>query len=596
MSSSGWRAAGRAAEHVADAPRVLVLDGDMVPALTIARSLARRGARADIAGHTVRPLSSYSRHCARYWPCPDPLGDVDRYLDWLARHCADQRYDLVIPVTERTLVPLSRQRAVLADVPLAMPAADSLELVLDKSQTMALAERLGVSVPQGVRVESLARLEEVAPDLKFPVVLKPERSIGSGVDGVSQLQVSYAFDHVELRAGCTHALRFGAVLLQEYFAGEGVGVELIADRGAIVYSFQHRRLHEVPLTGGGSSLRVSEPVNATLREASRKLVAALDWHGVAMVEFKFDPATGEYRLMEINGRFWGSLPLAVAAGADFPGMLLQLELDGAVRAPGPYRTGVLCRLLSRDVSWYEAVLRGAAPARIVTLPTRLEVLRGLGQFFSPRHRFDVQSVGDPLPGLVDLGRIVGSYAARLRTLVRERLFLARQKKAWRSGAVGGQLAGAARLLFVCYGNINRSALADILLRPYAEDSGYALVSAGFHPEGGRDMDPVMRSLVEAEGLDASGFASTALTPELLAASDLVFVMEQRHFDRVVAMEPGAAERTFLLGAHQNTEDWPAEIPDPYGSSRDQYMACYRRIAGAVDRLKSLIASADRGMA
>lgn len=572
--------------------RVLVLDGDMVPALTIARSLARRGAVVHIAGHTERPLSSYSRHCTLYWRCPNPLEAESDYLGWLDQHCSTEAYDLVIPVTERTLVPLSRQRADFDDVPLVMPAADSLDLVLDKSQTMALAEQVGVCVPQGVRVDSLAQLEAVADGLHFPVVLKPERSIGSGAAGVSQLQVSYAFDHAELRAGCTHALRFGAVLLQEYFAGQGVGVELIADRGNIAYSFQHRRLHEVPLTGGGSSLRVSEPVNAILLEASRKLIEALNWHGVAMVEFKFDPATGDYRLMEINGRFWGSLPLAAAAGADFPGMLFELERDGAVGTTTPYRNGVLCRLLSRDVSWYEAVLRGAAPARIVTLPTRGEVLRGLAQFFSPRHRYDVQSLSDPLPGLVDLGRIVGSYAARLGTLLRERRFLAAQRHGWRAGAVGRQLAGARRLLFVCYGNINRSALADILVRPYAEDSGYTVVSAGFHEEGGREMDPVMRSLVEAEGLSVDGFGSTVLTMDMLADSDLVFVMEQRHYDRIVAMDPRAGERTFLLGAHENTEGWPAEIPDPYGCPRDQYMACYRRIAGAVDRLKSLMASDD----
>lgn len=564
----------------------------MVPALTIARSLARRGASVEIAGHTERPLSSYSRHCARYLRCPDPLAAVSEFLNWLGRHCRSEAYDLVIPVTERTLVPLSRQRADFSDVRLAMPAAESLDLVLDKSQTMALAERLGVSVPQGVRVESLAQLDAVADDLNFPVVLKPERSIGSGAAGVSQLQVSYAFDHAELRSGCTHALRFGAVLLQEYFSGQGVGVELIADNGEIAYSFQHRRLHEVPLTGGGSSLRVSEPVNPTLLDASRKLVEALNWHGVAMVEFKFNPATSEYRLMEINGRFWGSLPLATAAGADFPGMLLDLELRGAVGGTTPYREGVMCRLLSRDVSWYEAVLRGAAPARIVTLPSRGEVVRGLGQFLSPRHRFDVQSIADPVPGLVDVGRIITGYASRLTTLLSERRFLARQKKAWRSGAVARQLTGARRLLFICYGNINRSALADILVRPYAEDSGYAVESAGFHPEGGRDMDPVMRSLVEAEGLSVEAFSSTVLTPGMLADSDLVFVMEQRHFDQVVALDPRAAERTFLLGAHENTEGWPAEIPDPYGSSRDQYMACYRRIAGAVDRIKSLMASVE----
>ena len=100
-----------------------------------------------------------------------------------------------------------------------------------------------------------------------------------------------------MRAKTTHALRYGSVLLQEYIGGQGVGIELIADQGKIVYAFQHLRLHEIPLTGGGSSLRTSVAVEPALLEASAKLMAALAWHGVAMVEFKRDTGSGKFSLM-----------------------------------------------------------------------------------------------------------------------------------------------------------------------------------------------------------------------------------------------------------------------------------------------------------
>lgn len=72
----------------------------------------------------------------------------------------------------------------------------------------------------------------------------------------------------------------------------------------------------------------SVPLDAEMIEASKKLLAAVDWQGVAMVEFKRDVRDGKAKLMEINGRFWGSLQLAIASGIDFPVLYLKWLLQG----------------------------------------------------------------------------------------------------------------------------------------------------------------------------------------------------------------------------------------------------------------------------
>jgi protein-tyrosine-phosphatase/predicted ATP-grasp superfamily ATP-dependent carboligase len=570
-------------------PRVLVLDADLVPCLTISRSLASRDCIVDIASHTIRPLSRYSNAVTAVFQYPDPLVAPEAFVDWLLEHVRTTHYDLVIPVTERTLVVLSDRRERVTHIKIAMPSAQSLEVVLDKAQTLALADRIGVPRPQGVALESLGQLDDLKKSLKFPVVLKPARSIGSTAGGASQLQVGYAFDAAELEAGCAHALRFGPVLLQELFPGIGVGVELIARRGKIGYAFQHRRLHEVPLTGGGSSLRKSEPVMPQLLEASERLIAALDWTGVAMVEFKLDPVTLEFCLMEINGRFWGSLPLAVAAGADFPSMLLDLELADEIKPCRPYRNNMYCRFLSRDLGWYEAVLRGGTDSRIATIPGGWEVFKGLGLFLKPGHRFDVQSVRDPLPGLADVSRLIKSYYQRLSALSTEMLFFARQRRGWKKGRVSSLISQAESMLFLCYGNINRSALADVIVRAYAEDSGITVTSAGFHQESNRPSDSVMVEVAGQRGIDMSAMRSTSVTQEMLRDSDIIFVMEKSHYDRLLGMDAGIADKVYLLGAHPNSTGWPVEISDPYGRARSNYIECYERIDEAVDSIKAIIA-------
>ena len=569
--------------------RILVLDADMVPALTIARSLSRRGCVVDVASHTSRPLSSYSNAVSCWFQYPDSLVSPETFVTWLLEHVDTRYYDLVIPVTERTLVALSSRRALLQGIDIAMPAAHSLDVVLDKSQTLALADKVGVPRPHGISITSLQDIVESEGVLRYPLVLKPARSIGSAEGEARQLQVSYVFDAFELEAGCEHALRFGSVLLQELFPGVGVGIELIARRGKIVYAFQHLRLHEVPLTGGGSSLRKSEPVLPELLAASERLIAALEWNGVAMVEFKLDPKTREFCLMEINGRFWGSLPLAIAAGADFPSMLLDLALDDEIQPCAPYRNNVYCRLLSRDLQWYEAVLREETDTRIARIPGIWEIFRGMADFLRPRHSYDVQSLRDPLPGLVDLSRIAASYLQRLHALSQERTFYALQRRAWKTGEVATTLARANSILFLCYGNINRSALADAMVRGYAEDSGIAVASCGFHPEERRPPDPVMVEVARHFGTDMSQVRSACVTPPLIQESDIIFVMEKNHYDRVLAMDGSVAGKMYLLGAHPGDTGSGVEIPDPYGRAREWYVSCHERIAEAVDNIKAVIA-------
>jgi len=561
----------------------------MVPALTVSRSLAQRGCHVYLAGHVERPLASRSNAVDAYYQYPDPLQSTDLFVEWLLAHIEANEYDLIIPVTERVVVPLSRNIEKFPRVKIALPSRESLEVALDKSKTLALAKKVGVPYPVSVTVSTVEQLSKVAATLKFPVVIKPSRSIAVVAAGSSQLQVSYAFDLSELESGCEHALKFGPVILQEYFAGDGVGIELIAKQGEIVYSFQHLRLHEVPLTGGGSSFRKSVAVMPDLLEASRKLISALGWNGVAMVEFKHNSSSDEFCLMEINGRFWGSLPLAVAAGADFPAMLFDLEVKGEVGLYPPYRDNVYCRLLSRDLHWYEAILRSDADARIVKVPDAVQVLKGLGLFLHPRHRYDVQSLGDPLPGLIDVGQVLKTYHSRALAFFDELKFRRQQRKAWSRGEVAAAISSARSILFLCYGNINRSALADVLVRGYAEDSGIVVASAGFHDEEGRPADPVMVEVAGHFDLELGNLRSSCVRQEQLRDSDVIFVMEKRHYDKLLDVDAALSKKIFLLGAHHGGARRSVEIEDPYGRTQDVYMACYEQVVEAVDEIKSVIA-------
>src|SRR5262249_50846353 len=180
----------------------------------------------------------------------------------------------------------------------------------------------------------------------FPLIIKP---VSSNVwkDGARfDLKVRTASDASSLESVAKGLLDVGPVLIQNYFEGRGVGQEFLTSEGEVVDVFQHERVHE-PLSGGGSSYRMSVSPDERMLECSKRLLSALRWTGVAMVEYKQNVSTGEFVLMEINGRFWGSLPLAVASGVDFPYRAYRVHSKQPVPPAAPYRRGLYCRNLSK---------------------------------------------------------------------------------------------------------------------------------------------------------------------------------------------------------------------------------------------------------
>jgi predicted ATP-grasp superfamily ATP-dependent carboligase len=385
--------------------RVLVTDAERPSALAMVRSLARRGywvasASSDPTAPAWRSRASRAR--VRY-PSPDldPAGAVAAII----RACQRLSIDLVIPVTDDIGLPLAGSGTEMP-ARLLVPRPDALEVVNDKADTLALARAEGIPVPDTIAVSTVGEAVARANEIGWPIVVKPRRSRLVGEQGVERYTVSYAADRTELAARVAPLEGRVGVLLQRYVQGIGVGVELLLEDGALVAAFQHRRLHEVPVTGGASSLRESVPLDPVLLEHAIRLLRPLSWTGLAMVEFKVGP-DGPV-LMEVNGRVWGSLPLAVRAGVDFPGLLVDTA-TGRARAPEApdlrYRVGVRARNSELELLWIGSVLRGFRRRPDLPYPDRREVIGAAIGLLDPRTHDDVLSLRDPGPGLAMVARL-----------------------------------------------------------------------------------------------------------------------------------------------------------------------------------------------
>jgi predicted ATP-grasp superfamily ATP-dependent carboligase len=290
------------------------------------------------------------------------------------------------------------------------PEQRILQRAFDKAVTLKYAAELGIDHPRTFEPDSLSSVGSGLQGFRYPVVLKFARTTAERLPARMRFAYRYALSRDEL-------IRFLAPyepyrifpLIQEYIPGKGVGVELCMHGATVAAAFQHERIHELPIAGGPGVYRRSVPLSEDLLDRAVTLLRAMEWQGVAMVEFRRDPATGRASLMEVNGRFWGSLPLAVKAGVNFPHVLYRTMGEGCDVRPEPYRTDVRVKQFGTHLKWFwEAfVARSVLPPE--GFMPRWRVLAEFLTSFGPRVRYDIETWDDPRPA-------VEYWMTRLRAL------------------------------------------------------------------------------------------------------------------------------------------------------------------------------------
>jgi predicted ATP-grasp superfamily ATP-dependent carboligase len=398
---------------------VLVTDARLGSALATIRSLGRAGYKV-IAADTRGKLSPgmHSRYVTRRIRYPSPAKGPEAYVASLLREVKERSVDVILPITDTALLPLVAHRHTFAPYThLAVPSDAALNAAADKDKTRKTGEALGIPVPSTILVNTVEEARAATTKLGWPVVLKPvsSKKYRKG-EGIELFTVTYAGNDEELcqRMGALEGRH--PVLLQEYCDGVGVGVELLCRQGKPLLAFQHRRLREYPVLGGPSSLRCGEALDPQLFEWSSALLAEWNWTGLAMVEYKIGPRGP--RLMEVNGRVWGSLPLPVASGVDFPAAWVGevLGKGGPLPdVPPAYTTGKCLRCLELEVLWIASVALGVGGRKhpYLSTPARIQSLKAMMQLFRVDWGFDTQSWSDPIPGLVDIARLPGRLLGKL---------------------------------------------------------------------------------------------------------------------------------------------------------------------------------------
>lgn len=387
-------------------PKALVLGSLTRVLLAVVRSLGRGGVQVHVAGDVSDPIVSRSRYLFKTHVLPPYQGPESAWIDALCDLIKRQHFDVVMPCTDwETLVCHNHRNELERHARLCLPNQEAFEILFSKEKTSAWARKVDVRTPREIMITTANQADQVFKTFSFPVVLKPRQTFQIDKPGCYQ-QVAKAYSEPEFHTHLTKLQQSGDVVVQENFIGKGIGVELLMNQGQPLLAFQHARVHE-PLRGGPSSYRKSVCVSRELLDASLRILEPLNYTGVAMVEFKVNEQKNNWVFIEVNPRFWGSLPLTIAAGADFPLALFQLWVYNHTAFPQTYRKGVYCRNLSMDLFWLKANLfADRADPTLETRPLHKVVSETFLNVLTLRERFDYWAADDPGPGMVELGSLL----------------------------------------------------------------------------------------------------------------------------------------------------------------------------------------------
>jgi|GEM_PF-1300272 len=298
-------------------PTILLIGYDEHLSLSMAYALRKEPVRLVLLTHRRDSVARYSRFISKvHW-----YSGYDETLEAVRRVAQTEQIDLILPFDEVESVTASLLREQLESiaplVPLTSPR--TLEAAIDKGRLYSLLQEAGLNVMPRSRVATGRDLEtHDGLGMSFPILIKPGR--GSYGRGIQEFQ-----DEIELRKHLSRQSTFGC-MLQEYIQGSDITCNVIAEKGRVlVHTIQESPNKDIGNYNRNDDLRFKQ--DGEVLDLVSRVVGVLDWDGVACFDLHRRASDGRVFLLEINGRFWGSLVSSLdVAGVNFPLFMVRRSL------------------------------------------------------------------------------------------------------------------------------------------------------------------------------------------------------------------------------------------------------------------------------
>jgi FAD-dependent urate hydroxylase len=381
--------------------RVLVTDAETRSVVAAVRGLGDAGFEVTAAAiHPGPAAAQWSRAVSERLVLPDPLGAADAFLTALERVARDGSFAALMPGNDASLLTVSAGRArIEPHVRLGLPDHERVRRCLDKAELAAAATRHALAPPPSVVCRDAAEARAAARELGFPVLAKPISSVVEGSTPPRRLGSVLVGNVDELEAALTGY--GGTMIVQRRVEGEVVSFGGVFAGGRLLgeaFSRYRRTWHP---DAGNACYSRTEDAPGSLRHRVTSVLEDLGWEGLFELELIEARDSGrDWHVIDLNPRPYGSMALAIGAGANLPAIWCE-HLLGAAPIQARARPGVVYRWTDADLRYGLSQLQAGHPAVAVDV---LRVRRGV---VHPYVRG-----GDPGPGLVRMIELGGLAARR----------------------------------------------------------------------------------------------------------------------------------------------------------------------------------------
>lgn len=315
------------------------------------RNLSKHGISVVASDSTPVGMCQFSKLSVGFERYTSHYLDEDKFISDLISICSKKNVNLIFPSHNETEI-IARHRDKFSPGLVALvPYAAHCEIFNNKSLSYDLAAELAIPVARRICYSDPKDLSHILSEagLKKTVIKLLTGNSGKGVFYGESPEHSQSIVQKLIDEYSLDEKRFPQV--EEYVNGEGYGCSVLYWNGRHIAGFTHRRLRDKISTGGTSTFR-EVSAHKGIETATRKIFETIGWHGLAMCEFKVCPKTGKFWFIEVNPRMWGSIPLAIEAGVEFPFLAWLCAAKGP-KAALSYHAG--CKL---ETKWTAKWLLG----------------------------------------------------------------------------------------------------------------------------------------------------------------------------------------------------------------------------------------------
>ena len=323
---------------------VILLDADHRHSLAIIRSLGQKGIHVYACTENNFSPARFSKYCSGVIKFNYKEG-VDRFVNLLR----EKKIKIIIAAALKGNEFICKNADILKkEFKAPFNSQSDFEIVSNKFKTFQSLQNLGIKFPKTIEIKDPANID--LRNLQYPAVFKSVVDQGTVKYANSEFELknmifTFFNENVQLVSSGKYPI------IQEYIDGKAFGFFSLCFNNKLIAYFMHERIHEVPPSGGPSAM-AKGIFDQRLFEIGKNIVKNIYWDGVFMAEFKKSRLDGEYYLIEINPKFWGSLDLAIHSGVDFPFLLYKYLTDTAIDLNNNnYKVGLIFRWLTMDLAY-----------------------------------------------------------------------------------------------------------------------------------------------------------------------------------------------------------------------------------------------------